>query len=65
MTLLRAGQNKTLLAWENHTQIVTGDYQTDNYAKMAIEVDIESIVSVAIVADSGHFKHINMVTEVY
>jgi hypothetical protein len=65
LTFLRAGSNKTLLAWENHSQIVTGDYQTDNYAKMLVEVDIEDIISVAIIPDSGHFKNINMVTEVY
>jgi hypothetical protein len=65
MTFLRAGPNKTMLAWENHSQIVTGDYQTDNYAKMGINVDIEVIDSVAIIADSGNFKNINIVTEVY
>jgi hypothetical protein len=65
MTFLRAGPNKTMLAWENHSQIVTGEYQVDNYAKMAIGVDIEAIVSVAIVADDGNFKNINIVTEVY
>jgi hypothetical protein len=65
LVFLRVAANKTMMAWENHSQVRDNDFQLNSFAKVDINVDIENMVSLAFVPESGHFKNINITTEVY